>query len=72
MEPEGSLPHSQASATCFYPGPRSPQWSLSLQFPHQDPIHLPILTHMRHMGEIELYMFRTENLSETHRVLFQK
>ena len=21
MEPEGSLPHSQASATCLYPGP---------------------------------------------------
>ena len=21
MEPEGSLPHSQASATCPYPGP---------------------------------------------------
>ena len=27
MEPEGSLPHSQASATCLYPGPTqsSPQ-----------------------------------------------
>jgi len=21
MEPEGSLPHSQAPATCLYPGP---------------------------------------------------
>jgi len=60
MEHEGSLPHSQASATCLYPGPaqiptshlleirpniihpstpRSPQWSVSHQFPHQDPIH---------------------------------
>ena len=61
MEPEGSLPHSQASTTCLYPGPaqsspyihileiqpniihpsmpRSPQWSPSLRFPHQDPIH---------------------------------
>ena len=29
--------------------PRSPQWSLSLQFPHQDPIHPPLLTHMCHM-----------------------
>ena len=29
--------------------PRSPQWSLSLQFPHQDPIRPPLLTHMRHM-----------------------
>jgi len=29
--------------------PRSPQWSPSLRFPHQDPIHLPLLTHTRHM-----------------------
>ena len=29
--------------------PRSPQWSLSLRFPHQDPIHPPFLTHMHHM-----------------------
>ena len=29
--------------------PRSPQWSLSLRCPHQDPIHPPLLTHMRHM-----------------------
>jgi len=29
--------------------PTSPQWSLSLQFPHQDPIHPPLLTHTRHM-----------------------
>ena len=29
--------------------PRSPQWSLSLRFPHQDPIHPPLLTHMCHM-----------------------
>ena len=28
---------------------RSPQRSPSLQFPHQDPIHPPLLTHMRHM-----------------------
>ena len=27
--------------------PRSPQWSPSLQFPHQDPIHPPLLTHMQ-------------------------
>ena len=31
------------------PTPRSPQWSLSLRFPHQDPIHLPLLIHTRHM-----------------------
>ena len=29
--------------------PRSPQSSLSLRFPHQDPIHHPLLTHTRHM-----------------------
>ena len=30
--------------------PSSPQWSLSLRFPHQDPIHPPLLTHARHMS----------------------
>ena len=30
--------------------PRSPQWSPSLRFPHQDPIHPPLLTHTRHMS----------------------
>ena len=29
--------------------PRSPQWSLSLRFPHQDPIRPPLPTHTRHM-----------------------
>ena len=29
--------------------PRSPQWSLSLRFPLQDPIRPPLLTHTRHM-----------------------
>ena len=29
--------------------PRSTQWSLSLLFPHQDPMHLPLLRHTRHM-----------------------
>ena len=29
--------------------PRSPQWSLSLWFPHQDPIHPPLVTHSCHM-----------------------
>ena len=28
---------------------RSSQWSLSLRFPHQDPIRPPLLTHTRHM-----------------------
>ena len=30
--------------------PRSPQWSLSLRFPHQDPIRPPLLPHTRHMS----------------------
>ena len=30
--------------------PRSPQWSPSLRFPHQEPIHPPLLTHTRHMS----------------------
>ena len=30
--------------------PRSPQWSLSLRFPHQEPIHPPLLTHTRHVS----------------------
>ena len=29
--------------------PRSPQWSPSIKFPHQDPIHPPLLTHTCHM-----------------------
>ena len=31
---------------------RSPQWSLSLRFPHQDPIRPPLLTHTRHMSSL--------------------
>ena len=31
------------------PTSRSPQWALSLRFPHKDPIHTPLLTHTRHM-----------------------
>ena len=34
----------------IYPStPRSPQCSLSLRFPYQDPIHLPLLTYTRHI-----------------------
>jgi hypothetical protein len=29
--------------------PTSPHWSLSLRFPHQDPINPTLLTHTRHM-----------------------
>ena len=41
---------SQIHTNIIHPStPRSPQWSLSLRFPHQDPIHCPLLTHTRHM-----------------------
>jgi len=40
----------QIHPTIIHPSkPRSPRWSLSLWFPHQDPIHPPLLTHTRHM-----------------------
>ena len=29
--------------------PRSPQWSPSLRYPHQDPIHAPLFTHTCHI-----------------------
>ena len=32
--------------------PRSHQWSPSLRFPHQDPVHPPLLTHTRHMPSL--------------------
>ena len=37
--------------------PRSPQWSLSLQFPHQDPIHPPPSPHpyMSHAQPISFF-----------------
>ena len=34
--------------------PRSPQWSSSLQFPQQEPIHPPLLTHMCQMPSTSL------------------
>ena len=39
--------------------PRSPQWSPSLRFPHQDPIHSPLLTHTRQM---EIYLLHNERV----------
>ena len=30
--------------------PTSPQWSLSLRFPHQNPVHACPLPHIRHMS----------------------
>ena len=42
--------------------PTSPQWSLSLRFPHQDLIHLPLLTHTRQMPDINWYMIRRRDI----------
>ena len=39
--------------------PRSPQWSLSLWLPYQDPIHPPLLTHTRHMPILLDFITRT-------------
>ena len=36
--------------------PRSSQWSLSLRFPHQDPIQPPLLTPTRHMPKIRIVL----------------
>ena len=37
--------------------PRSPQWSLSLRFPHQDPIRPPLLTHTAYIY-IHIHIYR--------------
>ena len=73
MEPESSLPYSQAPATCPYPEPTpssphnpfplpeihlniilpstswSPQWFLSLRFPHQNLVHTSPFLHTCYM-----------------------
>ena len=49
--------------------PRSPQWSLSLRFPLQDPIRPPLFTHTRHMpspSHFSRFYHRTI-LGEEHR-----
>ena len=43
-------PHPTSWRSVLPSTPRSPQWSLSLRFPHQEPIRLPLLTHTRHMS----------------------
>jgi len=48
--------------------PRSTQWSLSLRFPHQEPIHPPLLTHTRQW--YRHYMIKRFN-SFTHTTLAQ-
>ena len=45
MEPEGSLPHSQGSATCPYPGPA--RSSHHIPTSHLLEIHPNIFTHLR-------------------------
>ena len=45
--------------------PGSPQWSLSLRFPHQEPIRPPLLTHTRHMpAHLILLDFITRTIIE--------
>ena len=36
---------------------RFPQWSLSLRFPHQNPVHTSTLSHTRHMPRPEEYIY---------------
>ena len=41
--------------------PRSPQWSLSLRFPHQEPIRPPLLTHTRHTSALRNRKFNKQD-----------
>ena len=52
--------------------PRSPQWSLSLRFPHQDPIHPPLLTHTRHMPSPSHYVHCTISLIQSMENLMRR
>ena len=44
--------------------PRSPQWFPSLRFPHQDPIHPPLLTHTLHR--------ENQNVFKLNKIFFRK
>ena len=53
--------------------PRSPQWSPSLRFPQQDPIHPPLLTHTRHMPSpyhSSCWLSKTSNTHSEYVTLF--
>ena len=49
--------------------PRSPQWSPSLRFPHQDPIHPPLLTHTRHMPSHNCFITQSNYTGYMFRLL---
>ena len=57
-------PHPTSWRSVLPSTPRSPQWSLSLRFPHQEPIRLPLLTHTRHMSSPSHSLWTTRDLSE--------
>jgi len=49
--------------------PGSPQWSLSLRFPHQKPVHASPLTHTHHMPHPShsfLFLFTRKTLGEKY------
>jgi hypothetical protein len=48
--------------------PRSPQWSVSLRFPHQNPVHASFLPHSRYMPHrtVTDYSFQLESQSKRY------
>jgi len=46
---QSTCPHPTSWRSILILSTHLRQWSLSLRFPHQDPIHCPLLTHTRHM-----------------------
>ena len=56
LEIRPNIIHPSTPPNIIHPStPRSPQWSPSLPFPHQDPIRPPLLTHTCHMPSPWLY-----------------